>query len=297
MGGDGGAPEPSAEERSLQQQQADSLREQTDLLRESRRMQELLAPILYDEVGLTPTYEDVANPQYASIQSRIDSLRSQIGSRSGDAPGGKGAPDDDTDKLRSELSTLEQQLSGMTATQRKLTGFSKVERPEDKLRKEIELKLLERTKAGLAGELPVDPALMSDLAERERTLEEELSRDFGSLSAARTSSAGIERINKFNEMKESILTQARRGDISFGQQLAQSQGGDNMNRFVGARSNVVGLPFNPSGYNGLNQSLAQAIGGYRSDRYASAELDARERSDRYGLVGTVAGAGTSLAIF
>lgn len=290
MGGDGGGSRPSREERELQQVQADTLREQQAMLRESTRMQELLAPILYDEIGLSPIYEDVENVRFTDTRKRIDEIRSQLDSDKLDGNLGKKIKK----KLGKELTTLEDKLSGMTETERKITGFNKANNPADALRKDIEMKLLERTKAALAGELPVDPALMSDLAERERTLEEELSKDFGSLSAARTSSAGIERLNKFSEMKENVLAGARRGDLTFAQQLAQSQGADNLNRFVSTPASVVGLPFNTAGYNGLNQSLSQVIGGYRNDRFMRDQARAQETSDRYGLAGTIIGGAASI---
>lgn len=240
MGGGGGPPPPSDEEKELQREQAVLLREQNAMLKEDRRMQELLQPLLLEEVGLSADRDADGN----------------------------------------------------------ITGFRRAERPEDALRREIEVKALERTKAALAGELPVDPALMKDLAERERTLEDELIKDFGSVSAARTSTPGQQRMREFDIYKENVLGAARRGDMTLAQQLAQGQGADNMNRFINAPSSVVSTPFNTQGFNSLNQTLNQTLSGMRGERLAIGQMNAEEVASRNQTWGTVAGAGmTAAAIY
>jgi hypothetical protein len=59
MAGGGGtsAPPPSAEEKAVQAAQADNLATQTSILKEQTRQQELLAPILYKQAGITPQYD------------------------------------------------------------------------------------------------------------------------------------------------------------------------------------------------------------------------------------------------
>jgi hypothetical protein len=54
MGGGGEAPQPSQEERNLNQAQADALREQNQILKQQYEEQQLLAPVLYKQAGLNP---------------------------------------------------------------------------------------------------------------------------------------------------------------------------------------------------------------------------------------------------
>jgi hypothetical protein len=58
MGGSPKAPEPSAEEKSLQAAQTDLLRQQRDILAEQTKQQNMLSPLLYEEMGIIPTKND-----------------------------------------------------------------------------------------------------------------------------------------------------------------------------------------------------------------------------------------------
>ena len=75
MSGGSSAPAPTEEERALQTEQAELLKLQRTNIEESQRFQELLQPLLFEELGIIPTYEDFAeettktrNPEYDRIQ-------------------------------------------------------------------------------------------------------------------------------------------------------------------------------------------------------------------------------------
>src|SRR3990172_2008136 len=89
------------------------------------------------------------------------------------------------------------------------------------LRSQIEKGFLERTQAALAGQLPVNPALLSDLAENERTLRETLRRQLG--PGFETSSPGIESLGEFGQRRSELLESARRGDLTLAEQLGISR--------------------------------------------------------------------------
>ncbi len=56
-GGDVNVPPPSPEERALQQEQVELLRQQRDVLAEDRRVQNLLSPFLFESAGVTPQFD------------------------------------------------------------------------------------------------------------------------------------------------------------------------------------------------------------------------------------------------
>ena len=69
--GAGKVPKPSAQENALKQQQADLLKQQGDMMQESIRRQDLLAPLMYKQAGLEPIYEG----QRGSEAITADALR------------------------------------------------------------------------------------------------------------------------------------------------------------------------------------------------------------------------------
>lgn len=58
-------PEPTPEERALQTEQVEILRQQRDIIKQQARQQELLAPLLFEQSGIRPIYseaETIRNP-------------------------------------------------------------------------------------------------------------------------------------------------------------------------------------------------------------------------------------------
>lgn len=192
-------PGPSPEERALQQEQTEILRQQRDIIEQQVQQQQLLAPILYENAGVTPIMDDQGN----------------------------------------------------------IIDFERQEDPLDPLRQEIEQGFLERTQAALAGELPVNPALISDLDEQEQTLREQLRSQLG--PGFETSTPGIEALAEFSQRKNELLEASRRGDLTLGEQLslAREQAQEQrINQFLARGSGVN--DFFGSG----TQSLAQLAQGF-----------------------------------
>lgn len=102
-------------------------------------------------------------------------------------------------------------------TDRVMTGFRL---PEDDLgtpREQIEREFLDRSLRSLRGELPVSPALMRDLQQREELLEERIRRQFG--PGGETASPAIEMRREFEEGRALTLEEARRQDLAMSEQL------------------------------------------------------------------------------
>ena len=79
------APQPTYQEMNLQQQQANALKQQQALIQQSTATQNLLAPYLYQSMGLTPSYGPkgnitgfTQNPQIAGLQSQQYTLQSEL---------------------------------------------------------------------------------------------------------------------------------------------------------------------------------------------------------------------------
>lgn len=118
MGGGGSVapPQPSAAEQALQAKQADLLQQQTDILSEQWRQQQLLAPVLFKQAGLTPTmdssgkitgFTQIADPNKAMT----DSIQTQLLQRESDALSGKLPVDPSlTNELDKQDTTLNQTL-------------------------------------------------------------------------------------------------------------------------------------------------------------------------------------------
>lgn len=151
-------------------------------------------------------------------------------------------------------------------------------------RERVELGLLERTEQALAGELPVSPQLQRSLDERRAALNESLVRDFGSLEAARLSSAGQERLSRFGEFEEGTLESARRGDIGTATQLALGVGGFGQQAGQQGLQNVQAVGSDPFGISsGLGTAsnifgqTAQGVGQAASGLSAPIGQLARQR--------------------
>ena len=84
---------------------------------------------------------------------------------------------------------------------------------------------LARLNAALAGDIPVNPALLRDLAKREETFQESLRRSLGPDFIAST--PGLEGVIEFEDFRNRSLEQARRDDLITAANLAQSQATSN----------------------------------------------------------------------
>jgi len=166
------------------------------------------------------------------------------------------------------------------------------------LRSQIEKGFLERTQAALAGQLPVNPALLSDLAENERTLRETLRRQLG--PGFETSSPGIESLGEFGQRRSELLESARRGDLSLAEQLGISRQQANDLQLQNLLRNITGasqFPFQAAsgfgqaaaGFNaplqlGFNQRALQA-----QANIAGAQASSSLFGDIFGGIGMLGG--------
>ena len=125
-----------------------------------------------------------------------------------------------------------------------LTGLSRAPLSEQQQRiqgltGEIEQGFLERTRAALAGELPVNPALLSDLERQETDLRNTLRKQLG--TGFETSSPGIEALARFQEGRTGALESARRGDLTLGEQLGIARQQQNLATQQIGLGNMLGL--------------------------------------------------------
>ena len=84
----------------------------------------------------------------------------------------------------------------------------------EQLEEDVRRRRLERENLALEGKLPVPEALNEELSSVRARVENELVADFGSMRAARKSSAGQARLAELNRTETLVTDAARRGEIS-----------------------------------------------------------------------------------
>ena len=239
-------PEPTQEERDLQREQVEILRQQQQIIAEQARQQELLAPFLFESAGLQPILDDTGRV--------IDFQR---------VP-----PTEEETILRDlQLQALQQLTEPETAD------------PLAAQRQEVEEALLQRSLQALAGELPIATGVEQELAEQERVLRARLQRQLG--PGFETSTPGIEALARFGETEALIRDEARRGEITLAETLGLARGAANL----GERAQSFGegqqrlgniLAFERAGQVGnaarLQQLLAGQAGGLNPALQFSAGL-------------------------
>lgn len=103
----------------------------------------------------------------------------------------------------------------------KIIGFDKTQTPEDLKKQDVQSRLLDRTLAALKGELPVNPALLTQLDKEEQTLNETFRKsggpDYQSGTPFQTA------FDEFSRRKSDILEASRRGDLTLGEALSLSR--------------------------------------------------------------------------
>ena len=328
-GGGGGAPSTalSPEQRALLQQQSDALALQQQILRSQLGQVDLLSPMLWQMLGITPQYSagtagtapNVLTPaqqaQAAALQGQISSLQSEL--TQGTSPNTAGPLNaDQQTQLQGQITALTQQLAtlqgGAAGTRPQLTGFTRnppsglqastntaqnmlaqlslgqlmQQYGQQRQQGQITDLLGKRTLAALKGELPVNPALLHDLATQEQTLKETLRSNLGPGWA--TSSPGIEAMASFDRTRNETLESARRGDIALGEQLGSGE------RATTAAGGLQFMPLANFGQGQLSNTLSnifnvnalplQLIPGLSNiTTGASTGLDALSRSQAAGL--------------
>ena len=141
----------------------------------------------------------------------------------------------------------------------KVTGYEEIPDPLKDTRKEIEAGYLDRVSKALKGELPVNPALLKDLSDRELQLRETLRKNVG--PGWETSTPGIEAMTKFGTERDNILEAARRGDLTLAESMALSRESANFGR--NAQSLGISQSLSNPALN-LAGAYGQNVGGYSS---------------------------------
>lgn len=179
-------PELSDAEKGLLEEQTAAIRQGLDISKDLERIQKALQPIIFEQAGFKPIMENGEIVGFEPVEDRDKGLRDDI--RRGFL-----------EKTQAEL-----------------------DRPDfedDEQLLDISRRFLERTQAALAGDLPLDPALMRDLKERESTFEKQLIQEFGSKEGAFKSTAGQQFFSRFGESQEILKDKARRADLTLSTQL------------------------------------------------------------------------------
>jgi hypothetical protein len=228
-------PPPSAEEKALQAEQTDLLRQQRDIIGEQSRVQKLLDPFLFESAGVKPIFDDAG----------------------------------------------------------KVIAFDKIEDPNEALREKIETGFLERTEQALAGELPVNPALLRDLDTQQQAVEERLRRQLG--PGYETSTPGQQALQKTLESRNVLLEGARRGDLTLAEQLGLAREQSNEQRINSFLSRTLGVnqaqsPF-ASGFGQVASGFNQPISSFQNQRNLQTQgAFFNQQNAGSGLFGTLAGA-------
>jgi hypothetical protein len=281
-GGDVEYPEPTTEETTLQRGQGELLNLQTAMLRRAAQEQQALAPYFYRQYGLSPQYGPsgeltgfTEDPNFAADQARMRELQreqlglsqEQVGLSQEQVAAQREMLPVQTEAQRSELErNIELQRrqglldptryaeAGLTPeydAEGNITGFTDTSGLGGQSA-EIQRLAGQRTLAALKGELPMDPALMRDLAEREQLTREGLRRQLG--TGFETSTPGSEALQDWETTRFETLDKARRNDMTLAQTVGAGAQGAQINRL-----NMLGS-FGPKSF--LQAStLAGALGG------------------------------------
>lgn len=287
-GGGDSPPPPSEEERELQRQQAELLELQRRQLEQQLATQELLAPFLYEALGLRPIYETPGLDQQAlsALQSEREKLLQEINE----------GPWMERARAGLRLAQIDREIEALKsrAGERVLTGFEKIPPTEaEKLREEIELGLLERSKAALEGKLPVSPTLEREIEEQEKLLRETLLRNLG--PGYETSTPGIEALQEHMSRATEAREAARRGELTLSEQLSLARGGQNFQMGQATRGELMMLPQMRPDFTRLIASYSDPLNRMFQERWNRYQVQASQPS--FGsTLGQFLGIGAGAAI-
>jgi hypothetical protein len=170
--------------------------------------------------------------------------------------------------------------------------------PNYYIKRQIEKGFLDRTLAALRGELPVDPALVTDLNRQEEALREVLRKELG--PGYELSTPGARRLEEFNLRKNQLLEGARRGDLTLTEQLQQAREMSNMN-IQAARFGLMAQPYmNASQLANQNQTLAgtfinQGLQRGLAERQMALQASIANAQSKAQMIGSIAQGVGSLA--
>lgn len=174
-----------------------------------------------------------------------------------------------------------------------LTEKAKEVDPNEQMRKDIETAFLERTKASLAGDLPVDPGLIRDLNKSDQELENQLRKQFGN---DMSSTPAQEALQRAKESRNILLDQARRGDLTLAEQLGQARQNSNQQLIDSNLNRAFGISNNnnfASQWAQAGQSAQTAQQGFQFNRnmqFSANQFNASQVSPLASIAGTIGGA-------
>lgn len=283
FGGNSGAGSytPSAQENALTAEQTQLLRQQRALLTRQLKEQDLLNPILLEQLGIKGVYSDVPNPIKGKPPVRTLTGYEQ-----------SNTPEQLAQKKMSEI--------GLKEAESQLASLPQ--------RTEIENLTRDRTLKGLKGELAIDPTLTRELEQQEQNLRAGLLSQLG--TGYETSTPGIEALADFNRRKGELIYGAQRDSITLGEQLSGAREAGSRESIInnaqvgnGLQSSRLGQIFN-YGTPGRGLDFAGASAGYQgplalmqNNRLAQGQNAATTQAGKYALFGNIVGAGAGLMAF
>ena len=220
-GGSISAPVRTESEIALDREQTSLLRQQRDILTDQVRQQELLAPILFKQIGIKTIFDDEG--KIIGFEETSPGLREEIQKESleltRDILGLQKRELETSEELAPAEKEFRQKSldllsKNLDASERALDLAERI----NPLEEEVETLSLERTLAALKGELPINPSLTREIDEQEELLREDLRRQLG--PGFETSTPGRNALDKFFRDKEEILEGARRADLTNSESLS-----------------------------------------------------------------------------
>ena len=223
MGSGPSFPKPTAQEKDLQAQQANSLAFQNQILRRQYEEQQLLAPILYKQNNIEPIYaadgfggntitgfRDLGpTPEQQANRELLDLQLKQA-------------------KFAQNLQPLELEQQGYRIQRDEAGNPTKLELIPGSiqdLQNQTARRLLERQNQALDGSLPVDPALERQFDRSDEILRSSLRKNLG--EGYETSTPGIQALAEQADRRNNAIYAAQHGEIGYAGQLADQA----LNRF------------------------------------------------------------------
>lgn len=179
-----------------------------------------------------------------------------------------------------------------------ITSFKRKDDPFRAMEEEILGLQLKRSKAALAGELPVDPALLRGLEEEETELRGFLRDRFG--PDFETASPAIEALAEHRKRKNEVLDAARRGDLTLAEGLSMAREGGLQRQtdlFLtrGAGTAQRQMPF-VSGAGAVAGEYAGPLSFMRSERLLPWEVNAQNTLARKQFQNQLIGTGITVGL-
>lgn len=331
-GGGGGGTGLSREERTLLAEQTELLREARVLATEQSELFDQLQPFLFQSLGLVRSEEaGRPNPEFRRLSELLKETPASVQIKKRIQSGREGdfstrrfnVLNPEFLRIQEELRNTPDTLQGslildpqlqrlrdvfLTGTEQQFTNFfGQLEQLTPTLN-EIEGRLAERQLASVRGELPVNPALLGDLGQREADLRESLRRQFG--PGFETSTGGIQALSDFEQTRTEQLELARRGDLAQTTGLSavasgarqgslQSVLGANPNQvFSGGPLAAVGATGNPAlqSFLGVSQGFNAPLNTLFQSRQLQQQADLVQQQIQAQFFSDIIGAGAAAGI-